>query len=689
VGDLTPNFLTVSATKDYVLGGGGKLTGSISITKTNTGTLSLVTDNDPTGSLLIQRGTLQIGTNGTSGSISGTVSVGANGSLAYNRSDDVETGFSFLGSGAFVHNGDGKLTLTADVPFTGKTTNTGGILQLGNGSTLFGNLAGEINVPSGKQLTYKFSNGQKDIFHALSGPGTVDYDSSLGGTIKIANSATTVSSNFNGVANLIIGTRLWSGDNSGGSYPLGNGNTINVPDFCQVWIDRAATPFNQTFNIAGNGYAGDTPSLGALRVFGCTLNGVINLDADARIGGSISGATILGRVTGANRLDVLGNADFQLSMGPTNGTHTYSSTRVTRGWIRALNSGAISTGPLELDLAGGLRLNGNNLSVANLTDIVGGEGVTGSGGQVQNSHGSAAATLTVGSDNSDFTYGDFGGTFGDGGAAPLGVTKVGTGTFTVTTANTNTGVVTVDGGTLALSGSGSFANASKLLVNASLDLSGIGGTLALSSGQTLGGNGTVAGVVSAPAGSTVSPGASVGTLTVSGNVALNGNLLMECNRTNTPVNCDRLVSSGGTITYGGTLSVTNIGPALQVGDTFQLFPSAVGTFSAINLATTDATGNTYVWTNKVALNGSVEVLGVTPAVNPLPGGIGYSLSGNTLTLSWPTNAGWSLQSQTNVLGVGLSTNWATVPGSTTITATNITVNPADPAVFYRLFYVAP
>jgi hypothetical protein len=55
-------------------------------------------------------------------------------------------------------------------------------------------------------------------------------------------------------------------------------------------------------------------------------------------------------------------------------------------------------------------------------------------------------------------------------------------------------------------------------------------------------------------------------------------------------------------------------------------------------------------------------------------------------LAWPTNAGWILQEQTNSLSTGLGTNWVDVPGSESITSTNIAVNPASPSVFYRLHH---
>jgi hypothetical protein len=75
---------------------------------------------------------------------------------------------------------------------------------------------------------------------------------------------------------------------------------------------------------------------------------------------------------------------------------------------------------------------------------------------------------------------------------------------------------------------------------------------------------------------------------------------------------------------------------------------------------------------------------VTPNVNQNPGTLISSLNGNVLSLSWPDHAGWTLQTQTNALSTGLSNNWLDVPGSTSVTSTNMTVDPAQPAVFYRL-----
>ncbi len=75
---------------------------------------------------------------------------------------------------------------------------------------------------------------------------------------------------------------------------------------------------------------------------------------------------------------------------------------------------------------------------------------------------------------------------------------------------------------------------------------------------------------------------------------------------------------------------------------------------------------------------------VVPPINPLPGPVQFSVSGSTLALSWPTNLGWILQSQTNALNIGLSTNWSDVAGSGSLTSTNVTISPTNSAVFFRL-----
>ena len=167
----------------------------------------------------------------------------------------------------------------------------------------------------------------------------------------------------------------------------------------------------------------------------------------------------------------------------------------------------------------------------------------------------------------------------------------------------------------------------------------------------------------------------LGVLNVTNVATLNGALVMQLNRTNVN-NASKLTA--GTLVNASALTVTNVGPALQGGDTFKLFSAAVSGFTLTNLPI--LTGSMY-WTNKLAVDGSLAVIN---PVNTNPPVLMSSFDGTHLLLSWPTNAGWTLQRQTNSLNIGLFTNWADVPGSTSITSTNITVDPSSPTVFYRL-----
>jgi len=98
-------------------------------------------------------------------------------------------------------------------------------------------------------------------------------------------------------------------------------------------------------------------------------------------------------------------------------------------------------------------------------------------------------------------------------------------------------------------------------------------------------------------------------------------------------------------------------------------------------------GGSYNATNLSRFITGGGVLTVVGTIPLTPTSISYSVSGGRLTINWPANyLGWVLQSQTNGLNAGLGTNWVDVAGSADVTSTNLPVNPAIPATFYRLRY---
>jgi autotransporter-associated beta strand protein len=263
------------------------------------------------------------------------------------------------------------------------------------------------------------------------------------------------------------------------------------------------------------------------------------------------------------------------------------------------------------------------------------------------------------------------------------------GTVALQAVNTYAGPTIISSGTLQLSGSALLTNSTPITVGSGtiFDVTQVGVfTLGAVKPQTLKGNGTVSGNLTTQAGSTLAPGNPVGTLTVQGNASISGLMAMSLNRTNTPVNCSQL-SVSGTFTVGGPLTVTNIGPALQVGDTFHLFGSGVSGFSSVTIATNDANGVIYTWENDVATLGSVKVLTVTSLVNTNPATANFKVTstGNSLQFKWaPDHLGWQLY--TNAVGITVTNSWFPVPGSASVTNETITINPAKPNVFFQLRY---
>jgi fibronectin-binding autotransporter adhesin len=256
--------------------------------------------------------------------------------------------------------------------------------------------------------------------------------------------------------------------------------------------------------------------------------------------------------------------------------------------------------------------------------------------------------------------------------------------------NTENGDTTVSGGTLALMGSVGLPNSSIITVaaGATLDVSGRDDLkLTLNSGQTLKGNGTVTPNLDVGAGATVSPGASIGTLTVSAAASLQGTTYIEIDKAQGQT-CDKIVATGG-IVPGGTLFVTNINAnptyALANGDVFPLFTAGFY-FPGSFVLDPPTPGPGLVWdTSTLYSDGKLRVVAT---VNPIPGYITNSVSGDQMTLSWSEDRiGWYLE--TNAVDVANPSYWFILPGSETSNQVTITIDPATPKVFFRMVLPQP
>jgi autotransporter-associated beta strand protein len=202
------------------------------------------------------------------------------------------------------------------------------------------------------------------------------------------------------------------------------------------------------------------------------------------------------------------------------------------------------------------------------------------------------------------------------------------------------------------------------------------------SGGTFGGNGTLAGTLVVQSGATLSPGASIGALTVNNtiNLAAGSRTVMELSKA---ASTNDHVLGATSLTYGGTLVLTNLAGTLAVNDSFALF--AAGSYhGAFSSVVSETPGQIVTWDlSQLAVNGTVKVATAAPTQVT----ISSVVSGTNLTLSWPANqTGGTLQEQINPVTVGLSTNWVTVPGSTVTNQMTFPIVPTNGTVFFRLLF---
>ena len=259
--------------------------------------------------------------------------------------------------------------------------------------------------------------------------------------------------------------------------------------------------------------------------------------------GSILGDVVDNGIFAINRSDtftfggvISGTGAFmQLGPGTTvlTGANTYTgATSVNAGTLQAGAANAFS--PFSaFSVASGATLDFNSFNQT-IGSLAGAGNVT-----------LGAATLTTGNDNTSTTFS--GAISGTG-----GLTKSGAGTLLLTGISTYTGATTVNAGTLSVNGS--IAN-SALTVNAGGVIGGIG---------TIG-NTTING-------GTLSPGNSIGTLTVQGNLVLTSAsaYLVEVS----PTNADR-TNVTGTASLAGTVQAV-FGPGAYIARTYTILSAAGG-----------------------------------------------------------------------------------------------------------------
>lgn len=138
------------------------------------------------------------------------------------------------------------------------------------------------------------------------------------------------------------------------------------------------------------------------------------------------------------------------------------------------------------------------------------------------------------------------------------VNKRGTGIWTLSNANTYTGVTTVEAGTLALANTTGSATGT--------------GTVTVRSTATLAGTGSISGSVAVQANGTISAGIMTtnGTINIGTNLTLSNGAILSA-KLNADINtCDVINVTGNTVLSGAILNLTKRSGSYSVGDRFKL-----------------------------------------------------------------------------------------------------------------------
>ena len=304
-----------------------------------------------------------------------------------------------------------------------------------------------------------------------------------------------------------------------------------------------------------------------------------------------------------------GNGILQISNA---GNNYGGSTTISGGMLQLGVAAAIPNGSaLTVGTGGSFNLNGFAETVGSLAGDT-----PATGGLVTNT--GAAATLTVGFDNTDTSYA---GVIANG----VNLAKIGSGAQTLAGANTYTGTTTVSGGSLLVSGS--LSGTTAVTANAGGTFGGSGSILTAANGSVT----VAAGGFLAPTAGATPLAMTLGTGSVNISAAVStlnsGSLLYTL---------DTTTMSSQVAVVSGTL---NIGTGvLEFGDfnfsttggfgqgTYTLFQ----TNSAINgsLAASGLSGNVGGFDATLALNGDNVVLLVVPepnALSLLAGSLGLAL----------------------------------------------------------------
>ena len=655
------------------------------LTKSGTGNLTLSGVNTYTGATTINAGTLTI----NEGSIANSSNIVNNGALVYTLSTNARTySGPITGTGTLTKNGSNSLTLSGTNSYTGTTTvNAGTLVISGSTNTTAANVSvGATSSPATLNITGTGSvttTGNLALGGAVGNVLTVQTGGSL--NVTAINNGWGTSYTVDGT---VTATGTWTVSTNRTSDTFNGAGTINAS---ALTLSNATTGINYTgsgvINIAGavtvaSNTAGGNPfytqSSGTLnaasmllgdattgtRTFNLT-GGRVNLGAGG-IAATGAGASTKAVNLGAGTLGA--SADWSSSLAMT---LTSTSTGVSINTVDSVDNTTARTVTLSGILSGTGILNkageGNLiLTAANTytgaTNILGGTLQLGNGGTAGVLATTSAITndgnLTINRSNAITQGASFGAVGGTG-----SFTQAGSGSTTMNTANTYTGVTQINAGTLNAGVaetpgvSGPFGNQ---LADAANTIVFGGGALQYSAANTF----DYSGRFSNAANQAYQVDTNSQNVTWAGNLTSNGGSLVKSG--------NGILTLSGNNTYSGSTTI-NTG-TVQISDASNLGDGSATNTITIGAATLRSTANDYsLGSNRtIALTGAATVRADAGTLT-LNGDISNGANGLTL-LGMGTNPATSGRVViTGVIGTGATPTGGLTIGNSSISA-NVTLS---------------
>ncbi len=566
------------------------------------------------------------------------------------------------------------LTLTNPVTVNGTVTNNSGsaITLSGSGRFTFGSGGMWVNVGN------------------FAMPSAANFTFNTGSTIKITG-ITSTGSNLN-LSNYSFYHLIWecTGQTTNynftstaiTTYTIGGDLTVNSTGSgtSQLRLLSYTNPSNnvtKTFNVSGNVFLN-----GGIVAASGSSTGVTSCIADVNITSNLE--VVGGNLKASASSVIIGNwnigKDFKLSGGIVEigsatgsvynftgtGSHTFTRTNGTDGTLTSAPFSLISTGTLTLEPAS-IFNGGGSFTVNSGTTLVCGH-ASGILGNIQTS-----GTKTF-SSSANYTFNAAGSQ-----STSAFVTSPTANTVNNLTINNAAGVTLTNPLTV---------NGALTLTSGSLNLNSQ--TLTMGSSSMLKGTGTIIGNYSHPSGSTLAPGASPGTVSITGNLTNTGDWAIELGGATAGTQYDQVLATGAATLTSGTVNVTLInGYVPALGATFVILDAAslTGTFTNINLPTL---GGGKVWLAPVY----DMAAGTVTLMVDIALGVDLTLfkvksNNQTNLLTWTTateknNSHFNIERSTN--GVNFTSIGTMKGNGTTTTANNYSFADETPLSinYYRL-----